>query len=200
MHQDDEARLDNSERKVLGDRSITWDESTRPRTVAVQTDARRSTGQGEHLVLIHDMYREQLAAITRIRDQVKAGLADVGLLRGQINAMTLRSHFGQFGAYCAQYCHAVNIHHTIEDRHMFPALRAADSHLGDVLDRLAEEHDVIHAVLVELDEAAVDLATLGGGFDEVDRLIDVLASGLLSHLAYEEDQLVGPLSRHAIVI
>jgi hemerythrin-like domain-containing protein len=114
--------------------------------------------------------------------------------------MTLRSHYEQFGAYCVQYCQAVDVHHTIEDRHMFPALRSADSGLGDVLDRLADEHVVIHRVLVDLDKAAIGLVTRGEAFDEVDRLVDVLASGLLSHLAYEEDQLVGPLGHHAIVI
>ena len=55
-------------------------------------------------------------------------------------------------------------------------------------------------MLVDLDLAAVLLATTGEGFDDVDRLVEVLASGLRSHLTYEESQLVAPLSDHRIVI
>ena len=83
---------------------------------------------------------------------------------------------------------------------MFPVLRQADGGLVPVIDRLGEEHVTIHRVLVDLDRASVNLATTGEGFDEVDRLVDVLASGLRSQLTYEESQLVVPLSDHGIVI
>ena len=83
---------------------------------------------------------------------------------------------------------------------MFPALRRAEGDLAPVIDRLGEEHVTIHQVLLDLDRAAVVLARTGDGFDDVDRLVDVLASGLRSHLTYEESQLVAPLSDHRIVI
>jgi hemerythrin-like domain-containing protein len=182
----------------IADRIIDWDESTRPH-VTPESDLPAS-GMGEHLVLIHDMFRRQLDAICEVRDQVRAGAADIGALREQIHGLTLRQAFEQFGAFCAQYCHAVNAHHSIEDAHMFPVLRQADGGLVPVIDRLGEEHVTIHRVLVDLDRASVNLATTGEGFDEVDRLVDVLASGLRSHLTYEESQLVVPLSDHGIVI
>ena len=159
-----------------------------------------ASGMGEHLVLIHDMFRRELDAICEVRDRVRAGVDDIAALRAQIQGLTLRQAFEQFGAFCAQYCQAVNAHHSIEDAHMFPALRRAEGDLAPVIDRLGEEHVTIHQVLVDLDRAAVVLARTGDGFDDVDRLVDVLASGLRSHLTYEESQLVAPLSDHRIVI
>ncbi len=187
--------LDDPDR---AERTIDWDESTRPR-VTPATDLLAS-GMGEHLVLIHDMFRRELDAICEVRDRVRAGVDDIAALRAQIQGLTLRQAFEQFGAFCAQYCQAVNAHHSIEDAHMFPALRRAEGDLAPVIDRLGEEHVTIHQVLVDLDRAAVVLARTGDGFDDVDRLVDVLASGLRSHLTYEESQLVAPLSDHRIVI
>ncbi len=135
-----------------------------------------------------------------VRDEVKAGRAGVGELRSQINAMTLRQGYEQFGSFCAQYCRAVTMHHSIEDRHLFPQLRNLDGELGPVLDRLEQEHLLIHGVLVDLDLASVDLARGVETFDVVDRLVDLLATRLLSHLDYEEDELVGPLEHHPILI
>ncbi len=179
-------------------RVIGWDESTRPHVTPAGDAA--GTGMGATLVLIHDMFRRQLDAICEVRDQVKAGAVDVAALRAQIHDLTLRQAFEEFGSFCAQYCYAVNAHHSIEDQHMFPELRRSATELAPVLDRLSEEHVTIHQVLVELDRAAVRLATDGEDFGQVDRLVDVLASALRSHLSYEEQQLVRPLSTHAIVI
>ncbi len=186
--------------------AIDWDEATRPRAARDRRPPEgHGTGQGAHLRLIHDLFRRELAAIVQVRDDVKAGRAGPGELRSQINVMTLRRGYEQFGSFCAQYCRAVTMHHSIEDRHLFPQLRSVDGELGPVLDRLEQEHLVIHGVLVDLDLASVDLASgdLARGdetFDEVDRLVDLLAARLLSHLDYEEDELVDPLEQHPILI
>jgi hypothetical protein len=182
----------------LSDRIIAWDESTRPRVTP--PDDSTPEGMGRQLVMIHDMFRHELDAICQVRDQVRDGRAGVGALRQQIQELTLQEAFARLGSHCAQYCFHVNAHHSIEDVYMFPALRMAAGHLGPVLERLSEEHVTIHQVLVDLDRAAVTLARTGEGFDLVDRLVDVLATGLRSHLAYEESQLVSPLSDHRIVI
>ncbi len=68
------------------------------------------------------------------------------------------------------------------------------------LEALCEVRDQVRAGLVDLDRAAIRLVTAGEGFEEIDRFVDVLASGLLSHLRYEEDQLVRPISDNRLVI
>jgi hemerythrin-like domain-containing protein len=93
----------------------------------------------------------------------------------------------------------VTTHHTIEDVNMFPRLRRGDARLGPVVDRLEEEHHVIADVLEGVDRALVALvADSGHGIDAVRGAVDLLTDVLLSHLSYEEQELVEPLARIGI--
>jgi hypothetical protein len=65
-----------------------------------------------------------------------------------------------------------------------------------VLDRLADEHKTIHQVLEDVDAALVEHLRSTEGFDGLQETADILTDVLLSHLAYEEAQLVEPLARH----
>ena len=77
---------------------------------------------------------------------------------------------------------------------MFPGLRRTDDRLGPVLDRLAEEHRMIHDVLGRLDAALVDFVA-DRGETRLRRSVDQLSDALLSHLSYEERELAEPLAR-----
>ncbi|HEV7195835.1 MAG TPA: hemerythrin domain-containing protein, partial [Pedococcus sp.] len=99
------------------------------------------------------------------------------------------------GAYCAQYCRAVAGHHSMEDQAIFPHLRGADTRLSPVIDRLEQEHHVIHGVLESVDAALVHLVEHPGDLSRLDEAVDQLSDTLLSHLSYEENQLVEPLAR-----
>jgi hemerythrin-like domain-containing protein len=93
----------------------------------------------------------------------------------------------------------VSVHHTIEDRHLFPGLRREEEALGPVLDRLHWEHEVIAAVLDRFDRALVVMMGDAQRIEDVRRVADELHDALLSHLAYEEDELLEPLSRSSIL-
>ena len=99
------------------------------------------------------------------------------------------------GAYCASYCRTVTTHHSIEDASLFPHLRQREAGIAAVIDRLEVEHRVIHAVLEEVDAALVAFVGSPGDFSAIDAAIDSLSDTLLSHLSYEEQQLVEPLAR-----
>ena len=100
------------------------------------------------------------------------------------------------GAYCESYCRLVGLHHTIEDQSMFPGLRSIDSRLTPVVDRLHAEHLVIAGVLERVDTALVALVTSPvTGMAELRSAVDLLTDTLLSHLSYEEGELVEPLGR-----
>ena len=101
------------------------------------------------------------------------------------------------GAYCETYCRLVTIHHTLEDTSLYPQLREGDARLGPVLDRLSEEHQVIHGVLERLDAALVATVAEPQRIGEVQKAVDLLTDTLLSHLSYEEDQLIEPMARIA---
>jgi iron-sulfur cluster repair protein YtfE (RIC family) len=141
------------------------------------------------------MLREELERVRDITQQVLSGALAVGEARSSINEMTMRQNDWTLGAYCAAYCRTVTMHHSMEDAQVFPYLRRSDSGLAPVIDRLAEEHVVIHDVLEELDAALVRFIADPANSRELREAVDALTDTLLSHLSYEERELVEPLSR-----
>jgi len=175
-----------------------WDESTRPVAPAPPTDHvydERSTYLGKHLVDVHDHLRQELTTVQGLVEQVKAGALAVGDARSAINEMTMRQNDWTLGAYCASYCRVVTGHHSLEDAEVFPHLKRADPGLAPVIDRLHEEHLVIHDVLEEVDAALVAFVGESSDFTALEDALNLLSDTLLSHLAYEEQQIVEPLAR-----
>jgi hemerythrin-like domain-containing protein len=178
-----------------------WDESTRPSGPAPEPGRRYTAHEeaaGQHLVDVHDHLRQELGQLRSLVDQVAAGAVDAGVARSHVATMTIRQNAWTIGAYCASYCRVVTTHHTIEDRSMFPHLRRSDPRLAPVIDRLEEEHHVIHDVLERVDRALVAFAADPAGSGATDGLrhaVDLLTDALLSHLSYEERELVEPLAR-----
>ncbi len=185
----------------------TWDEAARPRGAGYPDATPAERSQGEHLRMVHDMYRRSLAQVSDVLDQVRSGRLSVGEARGAVHALGVRVTFAQLGSFCGQLCQSVETHHRIEDAHLYPALRAADSSLDPVLDRLDLEHRVIHDVLERFDRVLVALATAGdGGGEGEGGLPDVYAHfehlrGLLeSHFRYEEEQIGTALGVHRVMV
>ncbi|HEX6149220.1 LLM class flavin-dependent oxidoreductase [Nocardioides sp.] len=179
--------------------------ATEPERIVVGGDAPVGDlhGAGQHLVDIHDGLRAELTQIRDVLAQVRQGHLTVGQARSAVNTMTLRQNNWTLGAYCEAYCRFVTGHHTLEDRSVFPHLRRVEPGLVPVLDRLEEEHLLIHGVLEEFDRALVRLVTDEGSgrsgeaaLAEVQRVVDRLSETLLDHLDYEEKHLVEPLDRH----
>lgn len=178
----------------------TWDESTRPTLTepAGATYPRAQEAYHRHLVEIHDHLRSELTRLHGLVEEVRRGVLTAGEARSEVHAMSLRQNNWTLGAYCQSYCGFVNGHHTLEDASVFPHLRRAEPDLGPVVDRLHEEHQVIHHLLDALDHALVDLVRDGdeSALEALDATIRRLSDRLLSHLAYEERELRGPLARH----
>ncbi len=184
---------------------LPWREDDRPVAPepgdAAYTVAEQAVPQ--HLVDIHDHLRAELGQVRDIDDQVRSGALNAGAARSVINTMAMRQNNWTLGAYCESYCRVVTGHHTLEDRSIFVHLRRAEPELAPVLDRLLHEHHVIADVLEQLDEALVSLVGTDAygrtgveAFDEIQRALDLLTDTLLSHLAYEERELLHPLARH----
>ncbi len=178
-----------------------WDESTRPvaptrEPGAAYTEAGRRDGQA--LVQIHDHLRAELATLRDLVEQVAEGNREIGEARSLISTMTMRQNSWTLGTYCETYCRIVTVHHTIEDQRMFPGLRAADPALAPVIDRLEEEHHAIARVLERVDASLVGLVAAPDEVAAVRAAVDLLTDTLLSHLSYEERELVEPLARLGI--
>jgi alkanesulfonate monooxygenase SsuD/methylene tetrahydromethanopterin reductase-like flavin-dependent oxidoreductase (luciferase family) len=176
-----------------------WDETARPSRPAPPPGARHTAAgraaSGE-LVAVHDMLRAELAQVRDLIAAVQKGTIDATRARSELNQMTMRQNNWTMGAYCQSYCRIVTQHHGLEDVAVFPYLRARDDGLGPVLDRLQEEHRVIHGVLDAVDRALVNYISESGDASELADAADLLTDTLLSHLAYEERELIDPLARY----
>ncbi len=186
--------------------ALPWEESTRPTypvpAGATYTEAEQAWPQ--HLVDIHDALRAELAQLRDVVDQVRQGLLQVAQARSVINTMTMRQNNWTLGTYCETYCRILTGHHSLEDHSMFPRLRAHDPEAAPVIDRLAEEHVVIHDVLEEVDRRLVALVAAeprdaGAALEALAQQVDVLTDTLLSHLSYEERELLHPLASFGMV-
>jgi alkanesulfonate monooxygenase SsuD/methylene tetrahydromethanopterin reductase-like flavin-dependent oxidoreductase (luciferase family) len=175
-----------------------WDESARPAGPEADPERRYTAHEqavGQHLVDIHDGLRAELAQLRDVIEQVAGGAMQAGQARSLLNTMAMRQNNWTLGAFCESYCRIVTGHHTLEDRSVFPHLRRAQPDLTPVLDRLRSEHEVIAGVLDQVDRALVALVSSPDGLTQVRAAVDLLTDTMLSHLAYEERELVEPLAR-----
>jgi hemerythrin-like domain-containing protein len=177
--------------------TLPWDESQRPHRTpsgpeVTYTDTGRQVAQ--HLVDVHDMLRRELEELRGLVAQVRDGALDAGEARSALNEMAMRQNDWTLGAFCARYCRVVAQHHGLEDDAIFPHLARSDEQLGSVIERLTDEHLVIHDAIEDVDRALVH--HIGHhNFERLQRALDLLTDALLSHLSYEEHELVEPLAR-----
>ena len=182
----------------LSTRSV-LDEDTRPSAPEPDADvtfSRRGLAAGQHLLDVHDHYRAELGQVRDLLGRVAKGITAAGQARGELNRLTIRANDWTLGGACQMQCVALTEHHGTEDAAIFPHLRQSQYNLRDVLDRLDTEHHAIHDVLGEIDAALIHLVQHPADLGPVTEAIDLLTDTLLSHFAYEERELVGPLARH----
>jgi alkanesulfonate monooxygenase SsuD/methylene tetrahydromethanopterin reductase-like flavin-dependent oxidoreductase (luciferase family)/hemerythrin-like domain-containing protein len=175
-----------------------WDESTRPHrpeSGPEVTYTRQGRLVGRHLVDVHDMLRRELTELREILAQVRDGVVSPGNARSALNEMALRQNDWTLGAFCARYCGAVAQHHGLEDDAVFPHLVRSDRSLEPVIRRLEDEHLVIHDAIQAVDHALVDHINHPDDYTPIQSAIDALTDSLLSHLSYEEHEIVEPLAR-----
>ena len=176
-----------------------WDESVRPTRAESSPDVtytRLGRAVGSHLIAVHDHLRDELNKIRQLIESVEAGALSPPEAIVSLDQFAIRQNNWTIGAYCAAYYRMIALHHGLEDSEIFPHLRTCEAQLEPVIDRLTEEHHVIHDVLDGLNRALVELVDEPGDFTDLRRATDILTDALLSHLAYEENQLVEPLARY----
>jgi hemerythrin-like domain-containing protein len=178
-----------------------WDEADRP-TGPARDPARTYTAQeqadGGQLIEVHNALRAELDQIFDLIDQVAAGTMNAATARSHLNEMTMRQNNWTLGTYCESYCRVVTMHHTLEDQSLFPQLRQRDPRLAPVIERLQDEHRVIHDVLDGVDRALVAFVSTDdrdAALSGLRAAADLLSDSLRSHLSYEERELVEPIAR-----
>jgi len=143
----------------------------------------------------HSWLRAELDAIRSVAARATAGQVDDNAAAVLIGDFALVRHRWNLAEFCAGYCGALDSHHRREDREMFPAVLDAVPDLADVVDRLRAEHLVIAHAVERLQLALTALTESPKASGDVTAAAADLSSLLLSHLAYEEDQLHDGLGR-----
>lgn len=150
-------------------------------------------GMFRELLYIHSFLRRDLHTIRRLANEARDGAAPEMILAGvrelETNSPLWRLKFG-----CLHYCRFVHAHHTIEDAAVFPMVRKHDPALNSVVDRLEEDHLVVHQITERIAAAAAAVAAdaTGARRQELVTALSELEEHLLAHLAFEEESL-GPL-------
>jgi hypothetical protein len=141
------------------------------------------------------MLRRELGELRDVLAQVEAGARSAGDARAALNETALRRNDWTLGAFCSRYCGVVAQHHGLEDDAIFPHLARSEPALGPVIDRLVDEHLVIHDAIQAVDAALVAHIASPEDYRPIRDALDFLTDALLSHLSYEEQELVEPLAR-----
>ena len=141
----------------------------------------------EELLWVHSVIRRDLEIVEQLAVDVGEGLPGEAVEDALADLKT-NGPLWQLKVNCLRYCRFVHAHHGAEDGLLFPALRAADSSIGPVVDRLEADHTRV-SDLLDAVEAAARALTETDHDEERLRVIDSLRDlhgHLLEHLDYEE--------------
>ncbi|WP_417694228.1 hemerythrin domain-containing protein [Roseibium sp.] len=171
---------------------LTLDEATRPRLLPIEGARPEHRAHGRHLAMIHRMYLDDLDTVGQLLESVERGEASALDLAQTVEGLDLTQNYRQFGTLCGRECYVLTMHHNIEEAQVFPILEAAGNDgLRAVVQRLQEEHKVVHALLEKLGQAAANLVEQPGSdtFSDAKEVFRVLLKVVRSHFSYEETEL-----------
>lgn len=178
------------------------DDDTRPKAPRIEDVTPEQRRAGRRLALIHQLYVREIGAVEEIARRIEAGEAVAAQMAAAVTGMQMADNLRLFGNLCGGQCHMLTVHHTIEDQELFPRLRGGSEGLRRVVDRLAQEHEVIHAIIEKLeDEARAVLATPDEErFAALRETFALLARVVRSHFGYEQSELEEAIGYHGVPI
>ena len=130
----------------------------------------------QEFLAIHDMFRNQLAAMLRYLDDLLMGKAQISGPETTIRTQALI----RAGT---QYTQVLHFHHHAETSSLFPALQEEGLEI-EVVDRLNAEHDELGVMIDKFNDGIHDLAAVEP--EVMNNDMRRLAEALRAHLAYEE--------------
>ncbi len=151
----------------------------------------------DELQAVHAMIRADLARVTLLADATAGGAAS-DEIRARLGELKSSTILWQLKYGCLRHCRFVHSHHGLEDRAIFPTLRAREPELEAVIDRLEADHRSVSDLLHAVEAATADLDREDGSITARERLVEslnALGDVLLEHLDYEERSLEAPLGR-----
>jgi iron-sulfur cluster repair protein YtfE (RIC family) len=176
------------------------DDSTRPKAPKIDGITPAQRRLGKRLALIHNHHPEQMNQVRWVMEQVEAGAESAAALLDAISSMQMAANYRLFGNLCGRECQMLTLHHTIEDESIFPVLQQGSEGLRKVVDRLSQEHSIIHRLLQALEANARKAAREPGRetFAELKAAFLALERFVRSHFGYEQEELEEALGHFAV--
>jgi predicted glycoside hydrolase/deacetylase ChbG (UPF0249 family) len=167
------------------------DDATRPEAPRLEGLTPRQREPGRHLVMVHNHLRENMGMLAQLIEQASAGTVSPAEVEARTSNLAMVANYRRFGNLCGQHCQFVDMHHSIEDQAIFPAIARQSEVFRKVADRLRAEHVVVHELLVRLIDALDKLAHDPNEqhFVAARTIYQALERVLLSHLGYEEESI-----------
>ena len=165
------------------------------------TDQHRRAGL--HLAAIHRMHLQDMNRMGIFLEHLKQGKITAVAFADSINKIELNQNMRMFGTLCGRECQVLNFHHDAEEQMIFPELERQNiDALSKIVERLRQEHLVVHELLKRLEEAADKLIkdTSTSNCDEITEIFEQLHKVVKSHFGYEETELREALGKFAPVI
>ena len=183
--------------------NLTVEFGERPKMAALDGVTNEHRRAGAHLAAIHRMHLHDMNRMGAFLEHLKQGKMTPAEFSNRVKDSELSKNMKMFGTLCGRECQVLNFHHDAEEQMIFPELERQNiAALSRVVERLRQEHFVVHELLRRLDVAADKLLqdTSTGNFDEITQVFEQLHKVVKSHFGYEETELRDALGKYVPVI
>jgi iron-sulfur cluster repair protein YtfE (RIC family) len=165
------------------------------------TEVERRTGL--HLAAIHRMHLRDMQRLAHVLEQVEHGAVSPAVFARAVSDVELTHNMRIFGTMCGRECQVLTFHHDAEEHMIFPQLEQQNIQgLGRVVDRLKQEHLIVHELITRLETAAQALVQNPNehNFARTKATFAQLHTVVISHFGYEETELREALGRFVPVM
>ena len=185
----------------LYDLNVEFDE--RPSMPALGNVTEAEHRAGLHLAAIHRMHLRDMQRLAHILEQVEQGGVLPEVFASEVSNVELTRNMRIFGTMCGRECQVLTFHHDAEEHMIFPQLEQQNIQaLSRVVDRLKQEHLIVHELITRLETAAQALVQNPDehNFSRTKATFAQLHTVVISHFGYEETELREALGRFVPVM
>ena len=175
----------------------------RPSMPALQNVTEAEHRAGLHLAAIHRMHLRDMQRLTHMLEQVEQGAVSPEVFAQEVSNVELTHNMRMFGTMCGRECQVLTFHHDAEEHMIFPQLEKQNIQaLSRVVERLKQEHLIVHELITRLETAAQALVQNPDEHNlaKTKATFAQLHTVVISHFGYEETELRQALGRFVPVM
>ena len=175
----------------------------RPSMPALENVTVAEQRAGLHLAALHRMHLRDMQRLAHVLEQVEQGAVSPEIFAQEVSNVELTHNMRMFGTMCGRECQVLTFHHDAEEHMIFPQLEQQNIQaLSRVVDRLKQEHLIVHELITRLETAAQALVQNPDehNFARTKATFAQLQTAVISHFGYEETELREALGRFVPVM